>query len=232
MRSTWELRFAERSWAAVNNFMTSRGVFALKPCYFKIIYRSGTHNHMAGYLSRPEVDILSSCFLDTSIIDIHTTQHEDGFCRPILKILEGSPDEYPNFELGFSSPLSFGLFVSLIYVLYQYTTVFDCIWLIIRNLCSHFCRQHLPAAPTVHKSDLNENEPLETIPLHARDMLIPGPSEAFDESSTQTIKWLAVFSTRLHSFLWCDYQNTFELGQDILLERRLQVWSLKKKTKN
>ena len=30
---------------------------------------------------------------------------------------------------------------------------------------------------------------------------------------------------------WCDYQNTFEVEQDVLLERRLQVWSLKKENK-
>ena len=31
---------------------------------------------------------------------------------------------------------------------------------------------------------------------------------------------------------WYDYQNTLELGEDVLLDRRLQVRSLEKKTKN
>ena len=30
----------------------------------------------------------------------------------------------------------------------------------------------------------------------------------------------------------CNYQNTYELGQDVLLERRLQVWSLKRRKLN
>ena len=31
---------------------------------------------------------------------------------------------------------------------------------------------------------------------------------------------------------WCDYQKTFELEQDVSLNRKLKVRTLKKKTKN